>query len=271
VLLLVVAFVSMEIRHLLNRGDLDAPYLDSLAEVGLQSCAWFGGALALRWRLGPRLHFVQRWAERLLIAAALLQTVLVQLLWINPWWGGAPDSIAGPPMVNAMLLAYALPAALAAAYAIVARGQGFRRVGTAAGLAAAALGLAWVTLETRHLFHPDWLTPFNPDVGIFEATGDIERYAYSAVWLVFAAGLLALGALRRRPSMRYAAFVLLVAVTLKVSYDAWGSLEGLLKGLSLIGLGAALMAIAVLYQRLGPRLHAGERERPPPNAPASAA
>jgi uncharacterized membrane protein len=248
----------MEIRHLFNRGELDALYMDNLAEVGLQSSAWLAGALLLRWRLGPKLFFVQRWAERLLIAAALTQTVVLQLLWMNPCWGNWPNSVDGPPFLNALLLAYALPAALAAGYAIVARRQGLARIGTAAGLVGAALALAWATLETRHLFHPVWLTPLNPD-GVGQGMSEPERYAYSAVWLVFAAALLALGALRRRPSLRYAAFGLLVLVTFKVFLDTWGGLEGVLRGLSLIGLGAALMAIAILYQRLGPRLAAVRR------------
>nr|NIR61393.1 DUF2339 domain-containing protein [Gammaproteobacteria bacterium] len=87
--------------------------------------------------------------------------------------------------------------------------------------------------------------------GVRQATSEAERYAYSAVWLLFAAGLLALGAIRRRPSLRYAAIGLLVAVTLKVFVLDMAGLEGALRGISFIGLGVALMAIALLYQRLG--------------------
>jgi uncharacterized membrane protein len=222
--------------------------------VGLQSSAWFAGALVLRWRLGPKLFFVQRWAERLLIAAAIIQTVFVQLWWLNPWWGVSPGPISDWPIANELLVAYALPAILAALYALVARGQGFARIGTSAGMAAAGLAFVWVTLETRHAFHPQWLTPFDPD-GVFQGVSNAEAYAYSAVWLVFAAALLAVGALRRRPSMRYAALFLLLVITVKVFVFDMAELEGVLRGISFIGLGAALMAIALLYQRLGPALH----------------
>ena len=92
---------------------------------------------------------------------------------------------------------------------------------------------------------------------------DLERYAYSAVWLVFAAALLALGALRGRPSMRYAALGLLIVITLKVFLFDMAGLTGVLRGLSFIGLGGALMAIGLFYQRVLPRLVDLE----PPRAP----
>jgi uncharacterized membrane protein len=263
-LILAVALVSMQIRHLLNGGDLADAYLDreGLIETGLQSSAWLGGALALRWRLGPHLYFVQRWTERLLIAAAILQTLFIQIVWINPWWGPQAWPLDGPPIWNALLLGYLLPGALAAVYALVARGQGFSRIGTAAGLAGAALAFVWATLETRHLFHPVWLTPFDPD-GNYQVMTAAEHYAYSAVWLVFAAALLGLGAMRRRPSMRYAALGLLVIVTLKVFLFDLAGLEGFLRGLSFLGLGAALMAIGLLYQRLGVRLETAQAPESP--------
>jgi uncharacterized membrane protein len=245
-LILTVALVSMEIRHLLNGGDLAGDYLDrqGLLETGLLSSTWLAGALLLRWRLGPKLYFVQRWAERLLLAAALVQIVLVQLIAINPWWGPQPSPVEEPPLANAMLLAYALPAVLAALYARVARGQGLARVGTLSGLVGAALAFAWVTLETRHLFHP-------VDLAWGAPSTDAERYAYSAVWLAFAGATLALGAIRQRPSMRYAALGLLVLVSLKVFFFDLAGLQGVLRGVSFLGLGGALMAIALLYQRLG--------------------
>jgi uncharacterized membrane protein len=246
-LVLAVALASMEIRHLINGGDLAGDYLDGqgLLEVGLHSSTWLAGALLLRWRLGPTLYIVQRWAERLLVAAALIQIVFIQLIAINPWWGLRPSPVEGPPLFNAMIFAFALPAVLAALYARVARGQALARVGTVSGVIGAALAFVWVTLETRHLFHPMDLAWGRV------ALTDAERYSYSAVWLAFAGALLALGAIRKRPSMRYAALGLLVFVTFKVFVFDMAGLAGALRGLSFLGLGGALMAIALLYQRLG--------------------
>lgn len=254
-LVLGVAFISLEIRHLMNGGDLDAPYFDSLAEAGLQTSAWLGGALALRWRLGPRLHFAQRWVERALIALGVGQCLIVHLVVLNPWRGYDPPLIEGPPVANLLALAYALPAALAAAYAVIARRQGYRRVGTIAGLAGAAMAFAWLTLEIRRGFHA-------PDLDVW-GVADAENYVYSAAWVVFAFVLLGLGALRRRPTLRYAAHALLALVTLKVFFVDMRDLTGVLRGLSFLGVGGALMVIALLYQRFMSIIAPPEQPRSP--------
>jgi len=257
-LVLGVAFISMEIRHLLNGGNLSANYFNSLLEAALHTSAWLGAALALRWRLGPKLYFVQRWAERGLIALALTHIVFVHMLIINPWWGSSPVPVTGPALFNVLALAFALPGALAATYAVIARRQGLTRIGTASGLAGVAMMFTWVTLEVRHAFHGSTL-----DSGWVV---DPENYAYSTIWTVFAFVLLGLGVLRRRPSLRYAALAVLIVVTLKVFGFDMRDLTGALRGISFIGLGAALMAIALLYQRVIPRLTAAP---PRPETPAS--
>ncbi|MCG8444043.1 MAG: DUF2339 domain-containing protein, partial [Caulobacterales bacterium] len=249
-LILIVSLVSLQIRHALNGGDLLASY-DTLLEVGLQSSAWLAIALAVRWRLGPHLHFTPRWTERVLLVLGLVQVALAHFITMNPWWGVSPVAVEGPALFNALLAAYAAPGLIAAAYAFIARRQGARLFGTLAGLTGAALLWAWTTLEVRRAFHHPWLTPTTNDIQPGAGpVGDGESYAFSAVWVAYAAALLGLGFLRRRPSLRYAALALLTATTLKVFLIDMAALEGVLRGLSFIGLGAALMAIAVLYQRV---------------------
>lgn len=257
-LILAVAFISMELRHALNGARLDADYLDSLVEVSLQTATWFGAALALRWRLGPAMRFAPRWIERVLIALAVLQAVFVHLWWLNPWRGVDPAPVYGAPVVNELLLAYALPGLLAAIYAVVIRRQTHPRAGTVAGLSGAGLLWSWATLETRRAFH-------HPNLAAYSAPQtEAEQYAYSIVWLLFAIVLLGVGFLRRRPSLRYAALALLTVASVKVFVFDMANLEGVWRALSFIGLGAVLMGIAVFYQRI--ILPAAAAERADDNA-----
>lgn len=253
-LILGVFLVSMQIRHAVNGGDLSAPYR-SLTEIGLQTAAWLGAALAIRARLGPDLAFAPRWVERLLVFAAAAQGLWLLVIMGNPWWGMRELPVQGAAGFNSLLAAYAAPGLLAAAYAIVLRRQNRLRAGVAAGLAGAAKLFLWLTLEARFAFHGLEMT--------HRPVGDAEGWTYSAIWLGYAALLLALGVLRKRPSLRYAALGLLLAVTLKVFIIDLAGLTGLWRALSFLGLGAMLMAVGALYQRV--ILPMTRREASPPD------
>jgi uncharacterized membrane protein len=265
-LILGVALVSMQIRHAMNGGEVGALgyYRFSLAEVGLQTSAWLGAALALRWRLGPKLYFVHRWIERLLIFAGLFQLVVMQLWLINPWWGVWLTFARGTIVLNSLLLAYAIPAALAAAYAIIVRRQGYARIATIASSIAMFTAFIWTTLEVRRLIYGEEMT-WEISARAAASVQDAERFAYSGAWLVFAAVLLALGIWRKRPSLRYGSLLLLVVVTLKVFIDSFFDLGLLLQAVSLFALGAVLLGIFVLYQRIIPRLLGEDGEPPAPS------
>jgi uncharacterized membrane protein len=107
---------------------------------------------------------------------------------------------------------------------------------------AALLFFAWITLETRRAFHAPDLSS-----GI---VSDAESWAYSTVWLIGAGLVMAWGVIRRVPILRYLALTALTLTTLKVFLLDLAGLEGLWRALSFLGLGAALMVIAVIYQRV---------------------
>src|SRR5690606_31932735 len=128
------------------------------------------------------------------------QIVALQLLLANPWIGVRPEDVDGPPGLNALLAAYALPAVLAGGLAMLWRRRGYAAAPYAAA-GAALLFFVWITLETRRAFHA-------PDLAAGRV-GDVEAWAYSTVWLGGAGLVMAWGVVRRVPILRYIALVAL--------------------------------------------------------------
>ena len=101
----------------------------------------------------------------------------------------------------------------------------------------------YASLETRRCFN-------GPTIGEASGVSDAEIYAYSAVWLALGLALLAYGVARASRDMRYASAFFIVATTLKVFIYDLSGLEGALRAFSFIGLGLALIAIGLVYQKL---------------------
>jgi uncharacterized membrane protein len=79
--------------------------------------------------------------------------------------------------------------------------------------------------------------------------GDAEVYAYSAVWIVYALVLLALGILRNSSVLRYASLAVLGVTVGKVFLYDMADLTGLYRVASFLGLGLVLIGIGYAYQR----------------------
>jgi uncharacterized membrane protein len=106
------------------------------------------------------------------------------------------------------------------------------------------LAFAWSSFEVRHLFDPGFERPG------FSAQG-IELYTYSIVWLLFGVALLAAGFARKIAVLRHAGMALVCVVVVKVFLIDMAGLEGLLRVVSFLGLGAALMGLGYAYRRYG--------------------
>jgi uncharacterized membrane protein len=79
--------------------------------------------------------------------------------------------------------------------------------------------------------------------------------------------LLAYGVLARSKPARLASAVLVAATVFKVFVLDLAGLEGALRAFSFLALGAALIGIGLVYQRLlFPRASAGDRPAAPPAA-----
>ncbi len=238
---LFAVFVSLEIRHLMNGGDIAADY-DSLMEISLQTISWVLIGAFLRWRFGADLTPIRSLAEKGLLVLAALQTAAAPLTVMNPWWGDGPVTISGPAIVNMLAFYYLAPALAFGLAAYVARRTDGLLQSRLAGLFAVLLAYVWCILSVRHQFQA-------PDLSAGRI-GDAESWGYSIVTILFATAMLVAAALRRSTVLRFGGLGVLMLAVAKVFVFDLAELEGVWRATSFLGLGAALVGIAVLYQRV---------------------
>ncbi len=191
-------------------------------------------------RLRQRTNSVVHDIGALALAAVSLAAIVLGLAVAeNPLVTGEP---VGGRFVNMILLAYALPSMLAAALALVSRGNRPPQYSAAAAVTAVALALGYLSLEVRTLFRGEVLTrgPMT----------DAEQYTYSAVWLAFGVMLLAAGVRLRSRALRFASAAVVILAVLKVFLVDMRGLAGIYQAVSFLGLGVVLLGIGWLYQRL---------------------
>jgi uncharacterized membrane protein len=236
--LLAFVLVTLEVRSLFQGSAmmaLDASFMErsvyvlvwgGYALVALWISRQRGGALALSWQLSG--------------ALALGAAVIVQTMVANPV--SVRADVGDMPILNGLLLAYAVPAAMAfLGRRWLDRPDDWNaRVMTE--IAAAILAFAYLSLEVRHFFDPGFARGWQWAEGI-------ELYAYSFVWLLFGVALLALGFWREAPALRHAGMALVCIVVAKVFLIDMAGLKGLLRVLSFLGLGAALLGLGYAYRR----------------------
>ncbi|MBI2713976.1 MAG: DUF2339 domain-containing protein [Rhizobiales bacterium] len=237
-ILFTVLLALLEIRHYMNNGDVFRQST-ALAEVAMQvsvGLAMTIGLERLRARTRSIVHDVGAQIIALLTLVAIVFGLVVSL---NPQLTGRP---VGGAFFNLILLGYGIPALLAAILALVARDSrplGYR---TIAATSAVVLSMLYLGLEVRTLYHGAILTR-----GV---TSDAEQYTYSAVWLVFGILLLFAGFMLRSQPARLASAAVIAFTIVKVFVIDMAALTGIFRALSFIGLGAVLVGIGWLYQRL---------------------
>lgn len=232
--------LTLEVRSIFHPGGLGETSFGS-AERGWMAASW--GALSLGLIYGAWRHpyRVLRWAWIASGAAAIVLTVFGQLVWLDDLF--ADRDIGGTRIFNGLLVSFGLPTLLAAGATMMLQRVGERWAALIAGMAALVFGFALLTYEIRHWF--DFATGARAITPITDA----ELYAYSIVWLIFGAGLLVGGILRRDTMMRYASLAVLVLVVGKVFLVDMSDLTGLLRVASFLGLGVGLLALGFLYRR----------------------
>lgn len=100
----------------------------------------------------------------------------------------------------------------------------------------------YLGLEVRALFHGEILRR--------GATTDAEQYTYSAVWLVFGVLLLIAGFRLQSQPARFASAAVVALTIGKVFLVDMSDLTGIFRALSFIDLGAVLVGIGWIYQRM---------------------
>ena len=252
-ILFTVLLGFLELRHVMNDGDVYRPG-SGLTELALQVAVGLAIAIGLeriRARTGSVIHNFGA-----LLIAALAALGIVFGLWTaeNPLLTG--DDVGGL-LINPILLGYGLNAVLMTALLLAARTTRPQAYCIAAAVLAVGLALIYLTLEVTRIYHGPLLT-----VG---RTTNAEQYTYSAVWLMFGVVLLLVGIWLRSQPARLASAAVVIITVLKVFVVDLANLGGIYRGLSFVGLGAVLVGIGLLYQRLlfPPRRLA------PPSAPAN--
>ena len=241
--MLVVLFALLEIRLLFHGAQIGRRQGLWLSESGVADCtllAFALGALLAAMKFRAVSLFAASW---ILFALAMAFAALALGVVANPLSTDAP--VAGSAFFDTLSLGYLIPGLLCFALARLARNlplpaaAALRHAATAAVI---ALVFAWLSLETRLHF-------VSPAIGRLRGFADAEWYAYSAVWLMFGLALLAYGVARDYPAARYGSGVFVLASTLKIFLFDMAGLDGFLRAASFIGLGLALIAIGLVYQK----------------------
>ena len=233
------ALITLEIRHLMTGGQVFTGTF-TLAEAGLHASALLGLAVGLNISGGEHPRLVTHYAWQGLAALSLLLILWTLLFAQNPMFTEIP--VGEGSFFNDLLLAYALPALLAALLYWRLRRYPPSIQSRLAGGTALVLAFAWLTLETTRLFK-------GPSLRFNLVTQELS-YTYSAIWLVFAIALLSAGIVFKATALRHAAFAVLLLAVLKVFLLDMAGLTGLLRALSFIGLGLVLVGIGYAYQKL---------------------
>lgn len=232
---------------LLLRHGFHGPLLVSeqpvtLAEAGCYAALGFLAAIAVMVSgsvglAGRQFHVAPEWAA---LASGALFAVLPGLI-ANPLVTEVP--LAGRLVFDNAAVGYLVPALLGFAAARWAReylaGALARRI---FGASAIVGGLAYLLIEVRRGF-------VGPDL-LVDAGSASELYAYSAALLLYGVALLALGFRLQSKDLRLASLAVVTIAICKAFLVDMSGLEGLLRALSFIGLGASLVAIGQAYQRL---------------------
>ncbi len=240
VALFLFLLVTLEIRSLFHPDGLAREHMDFLERASYVA-AWGVFAVLALMRDSQSPSPVGLWVWRIAGGLAAAAAILVQSLLFNPVFVGG--DVGTTPIVNGLLLGYAVPALLAAAAAWWLARSSDAASRAIAGASAVFLLFVFLSAEVRHLYHPTF------DGDPFGADG-AELYLYSVVWLAFGVALLALGMWRRIPAARHAGMAVVCLTICKVFLVDMSGLGELLRVFSFLGLGAVLLALAYFYRRL---------------------
>ncbi len=232
--------IAILVRHGLNGGVLSTA-TPNLGETSIYTLLLIGfsGALLQIDRRDSSPVFV--YGSMLAGGLSMASVLLLHLVLRNPYVTG--ELVGNWPVVNLLLPGYLLPAIAYGGLSLMARPRRPLPYVMALAVTGALIGFAWVTLSVRQLWQGTSLADWQ---GFFEG----ETYSYSVVWLLTGVVLLVLGTRLRAVSLRYASAAVVILTVLKVFLIDLSNLEGLLRALSFIGLGLALIGIGLFYQRL---------------------
>ena len=189
----IVALVGVFVALRWIAANGETVTLDDFTEISLRVLALMAAGLTITPRIHETPGAIGAWRGHVLLGLGLLYALVAPGLGINPWWGGPGRAvISGLPILNALAIAFAAPAALAfvAANRLYTRQRPFARAYAVAG---GALAMLWLVMEIRQGFHRGSMA--SPSVGLFEAS------CYGLAFLAFALAVAVVGRLRARRNL----------------------------------------------------------------------
>ena len=250
--------LAMLVRHAMHGGVIDDG-MPTLAEQAIYTLIAIGAGAILVAIDTRSPSTVLRIGS---LAAGVLSTAFVvgqHFLFLNPLF--TDEATGRVPVFNLLFLAYLLPALAAGALALYARGKRPAMVfGTCSGCSARCCSSPMrrcpsggCSRASTSASGPAWAS---------SRPGPIRRSGWPWASACWSAGV-RIGS----QVVRIASAVLIAAAVAKVFIFDMKELEGVLRALSFIGLGAVLIGIGLFYQRL---LTQGRRPDALPAPPAGA-
>ncbi|SDA64860.1 DUF2339 domain-containing protein [Mesorhizobium qingshengii] len=232
--------LAMLVRHAMHGGVIDTGAM-TLAEQAIYTLIAIGaGAILVAIDMRSPSSVLRHGSMAAgVVSAAFI--VIRHFVVLNPLF--TDESTGRIPVFNLLFLAYLLPAVAAGGLALYARDKRPKWYAQMLAVVAAVLALAYATLSVRRLFKGEF-------IGLWSGLGQLETYTYSALWLVIGVALLTAGVWLKSQVLRIASAALISIAVLKVFIFDMSELEGVLRALSFIGLGAVLIGIGLFYQRL---------------------
>lgn len=180
------------------------------------------------------------------VAALLL--LFVSSFVLNPVIG-YNEPVAGPPIINSLVLAYLVPAGL---LFFIARKFQFNRIlRIAIYTLSAGLAALYVSLAIRHF----WL---GADISERQGINPYELYSYTVALILLGAVLIYLSISRRSHAIRIAGLAAIGLATLKVFLIDASGLDGLTRVFSFLALGLSLAGLAWLNRWSQQHINKGE-------------
>ncbi|MEI8610348.1 DUF2339 domain-containing protein [Enterovibrio sp. Hal110] len=146
------------------------------------------------------------------------------------------------PVFNMLTLGWLMPAAVlfGAYFYRLSKLRIPVRIYAGSGLALAGI---WLGMSIRHFWQPSSMT-------IFHSTSMAELFSYSVAGLVVGGSLTWVGVTRQALHVQRVGLVLLALVAVKVFLWDVSSLDGFWRAISFLGLGASLIGLGWLFQKL---------------------
>lgn len=245
--------VSILVRHAMNGGVLNDA-VPTLGEQSIYTLLFIGLSGILMTLDFGNPPSALRYGSILAGVIATLNALFLHLGALNPFF--TDENLGSWPLLNLLLPGYLLPAIAYAGLAFYARGKRPQAYVTMLAIAGAIMGFAWATLTVRWFWQ-------GPHIAQWKGFLSAETYTYSVIWLIIGVGLLVLGSRFQARSLRLASAVLVLIAVCKAFLIDMSNLEGILRALSFIGLGAVLIGIGLFYQKVLGRSSPAQAEPAP--------